>query len=253
MDKFLSSQSDSTVAARMTPWDKRALGFNTAEITELGVSGMEDGDQLLGALEDWCVEQSVHYLFGRVDASDRRCKSLLLARGFQFVETSLVVSRSGFSELPRIPHGMLPVLRPAVAADIPALRLIATKDFAHGRFLEDPAIELALATARTANWIESLVADGLAYTAEVNGQMVGFHAERVDPVSSSAELLLTGAASKYAVLALPLWVTALQSLAMRDVLQCSTLVSAANTGVLNLYARLDFQFNRTLLGFRKFL
>jgi hypothetical protein len=253
MNNFFLSQNDSKVAARMTPWDKKALGFNTAEITELGVFELDDGDWLLGATEDWCLGQSVRYLFGRIDASDRRCRTVLLARGYQFVETSLTISRSCFAKLPQIPSGMQPLLRPSVAADIPALRLIAANDFAHGRFLEDPAIELASAAERTANWIEDLVAGGLAYTAEMKGQIIGFHAEKVNPVSSSAELLLTGAASKYEVLALPLWVTALQSLAKRDVLECSTLISAANTGVLNLYARLDFQFNRALLGFRKFL
>ena len=56
-----------------------------------------------------------------------------------------------------------------------------------------------------------------------------------------------------AMLALPLWITALESLAAREVPHCTTLVSAANTGILNLYARLGFHFNSTLFGFRKFL
>ena len=55
------------------------------------------------------------------------------------------------------------------------------------------------------------------------------------------------------MLAMPLWVTALESLAARDIQRCTTLVSAANTGIINLYARLGFQFNTSLTGFRKFL
>lgn len=253
MSTFSLHHGGGQVAARLTPWDQRALGFKTAEITDLGADDSGDGDGLLAATEEWCSTQSVRYLFGRIDADDRLCRSLLLARGYQFVETSLAVSRSGFSNLPAVPKGMAPQLRPATSADIAALRIIAAKDFSHGRFLEDPAINLGCAADRTANWTEDLVNEGLAYVAETRGEIIGFHAERVRVESSSAELLLTGTACKYAVLALPLWVIALQSLAERDIQRCTTLISAANTGVLNLYARLGFQFNSTLLGFRKFL
>ena len=253
MSSFSLNEGASRVTARLTPWDKRALGFNTAEITEMSVLDPHGAARLLEAVEEWCADLSVRYIFGRVDATDRFSRSALLERGYQFVETSLMVSRTGFSLLPVVPKNMAPLLRKATSEDIAALRTIAIEDFFHGRFLEDPAIDRPCAAERTANWIEDLVREGLAHTAELRGQIIGFHAERVHVESSSAELLLTGAASRYAVLALPLWITALRSLAERDIRQCTTLISAANTGVLNLYARLGFQFNTTLLGFRKFL
>lgn len=241
------------IAARLTPWDERALGFVTAEVTALDIATVDQAGPLLAELEHWCAGQSVHYLFGRIDAASPVAKAALLQHGYQFVETSLTVSRSGFAHLPTVPRGMLPTLRPATAADIPELRRIAATDFAHGRFLEDPAIDPARAANRTANWVEDLVTGGLAQVAESRGRTIGFHAERVHPEQRSAELLLTGATAPYAMLALPLWVTALESLAARDIQQCTTLVSAANTGILNLYARLGFHFNSTLFGFRKFI
>lgn len=241
------------LAARLTPWDERALGFVTAEVTGFDIASVEQATALLTELEHWCVGQSVRYLFGRIDAMHVVAKTALLQHGYQFVETSLTVSRSGFAHLPAVPRGMLPVLRPATAADVAELRRIAATDFAHGRFLEDPAIDPVLAAGRTANWIEDLVNTGQAYVAESRGRTIGFHAERVDEERRSADLLLTGATGPYAMLALPLWITALEALAARDIQQCSTLVSAANTGILNLYARLGFHFNSTLSGFRKFL
>lgn len=241
------------IAARLTPWDERALGFVTAEVTCLEISSAEQAAPLLSELEQWCAEHSVHYLFGRIDATKAAAKSALLGQDYAFVETSLTVSRSGFANLPPVPRGMLPTLRPATAADVPELRRIAATDFAHGRFLEDPAIDPQRAALRTANWIEDLVSGGLAHVAESRGRIIGFHAERVATDKSNCELLLTGATGPYAMLALPLWITALESLAARGVPQCTTLVSAANTGILNLYARLGFHFNSTLLGFRKFL
>lgn len=250
----LSVQADGgVVEARLTPWDERALGFTTAEITRLDAATTDQAAALLDQTQAWARQQGVHYLFGRIDANAHALRAAVLGCGFQFVETSLTVSRSGMGQLPAVPRGMLPVLRPAVAADIPLLRSIAADDFGHGRFLEDPAIDPAHARLRTANWIEDLVNAQLVQTAESRGRIIGFHAERVFADEHRAELLLTGAAAPYAMLAMPLWVTALQSLATRDIQRCTTLVSAANTGIINLYARLGFQFNSSLNGFRKFL
>lgn len=241
------------LAARLTPWDERALGFVTAELTAMDVTSIADAGSLLEELEQWCASKSVRYLFGRIDASRSVSKAALLQRGYQLVETSLTVSRSGFAGLPTVPRGMRPTLRLATPTDITELRRIAANDFAHGRFLEDPAIDPERAAERTANWIEDLVNGGLAHVAESRGRTIGFHAERLNMEKRSAELLLTGVTAPYAMLALPLWITALDALAARDIQQCTTLVSAANTGVLNLYARLGFHFNNTLFGFRKFL
>ena len=241
------------LGARLTPWDERALGFATAEITGFEASSTAAALDLLEQAQGWAGEHRVRYLFGRVDANRSLLRAALLQAGFQFVETSLALSRSGMAGLPVVPRGMLPTLRPAIAADIPLLRRIAHDDFAHGRFLEDPAIDEAHARLRTANWIEDLVTAGLAYAAESRGRVIGFHAERLHPGEQRAELLLTGAAAPYAMLATPLWVTSLESLAAREIRYCTTLVSAANTGILNLYARLGFQFNSPLAGFRKFL
>lgn len=247
------SNSQGRIAARLTPWDERALGFVTAEVTALEINVIEQAGPLLAELEQWCATNTVHYLFGRVDATNTLARSALLHHGYHFIETSLTVSRSGFTNLPTVPRGMLPALRPALAEDVPELRRIAAIDFAHGRFLEDPAIDRKLAATRTANWIEDLVSGNLAYVAESRGRTIGFHAERIAPDKSNCELLLTGATTPFAMLALPLWITALESLGTRGIPQCTTLVSAANTGILNLYARLGFHFNSTLFGFRKFL
>lgn len=253
MTEFALQQNSSHLAARLTPWDERALGFVTAEITALHADDAATARRLLAHMQAWAGEQGVRYLFGRVDANGHLLRDALLEADFQFVETSLTVSRSGMGNLPPVPRGMLPILRPATTTDIPLLRQIAYDDFGHGRFLEDPAIDATRARQRTANWMEDLVNGGLTYVAESRGRVIGFHAERAHPSEHRAELLLTGAAASYSMLAMPLWVTALQSLAARDIQQCTTLVSAANTGILNLYARLGFQFNTTLTGFRKFL
>lgn len=238
---------------RRTPWDARALGFGTAEL--LALPEVEDAAarELLAQAEGWCRGQGVRYVIGRAPAAARGWRAALEAAGWACVECSLTLSRTGMGGLPEVPAAMRPTLRPATAADVPALRRIAHEDFAHGRLLEDPLVDVEAARTRTANWIEELAGDGLAWTAEARGRVIGFHAERVDAAAGEAELILTGAAASHAVLALPLWTVALEALAARGIGRCRTLVSAANTGVLNLYARLGFQFHDTLFGYRKLL
>lgn len=181
------------LSARLTAWDERALGFTTAEVTLLQIEDASQATALLAELEHWCATQSVHYLFGRIDATHAPAKAALLQHGYAFVETSLTVSRSGFANLPPVPRGMLPTLRAATNDDIATLRDIAATDFVHGRFLEDPAIDPQRAALRTANWIEDLVKGELAYVAESRGRTIGFHAERVAADNGNCDLLLTGA------------------------------------------------------------
>lgn len=241
------------VNVRLTPWDQRTFDFGTAEITTLHAHSAEQASQLLQQAETWARQNGVHYLFGRISADSRPSRLALESRGYAMVECSLTLSRDGFKGLPTVPTRMRPELRPARHDDLSTLQAIAREDFHHGRFLEDPAIDHELAVRRTINWISDLLDQGLLQTAESCGKVIGFHAERLTDQDQHADLILTGAAHRYAMLALPLWICALERLAERQVNRCSTLVSAANVGVVNLYARLGFRYDSTLFGYRKFL
>lgn len=249
----LGDATGASLGVRRTPWDERALGIATAEVVSFADAGGDAARALLAQLDAWCAGEGVRYVIARVAAADLHWRLALEQGGWANVECSLTLSRSGMGGLPAIPRAMRPTLRAATPDDLPTLRRIAHDDFAHGRLLEDPTVDPAAARRRTANWIEDLVHQGLAATAEVGGAIIGFHAERVDAAARSAELILTGTAGDRAMLALPLWTVALESLGARGIERCSTLVSAANIGVINLYARLGFQFHQTLFGYRKHL
>ncbi|PJK00091.1 hypothetical protein CO615_05365 [Lysobacteraceae bacterium NML75-0749] len=148
---------------------------------------------------------------------------------------------------------MRPTLRPATEDDLAVLQPIAYHDFHHGRFLEDPTIPVEHARKRSFYWVADLLQQGHLQAAESRGKIIGFHAERLDMEKRHADLILTGTCAAYAMLALPLWTTALSNLSERGIQHCSTLISTANTGVINLYARLGFHFDTALLGFRKYL
>lgn len=243
----------SHIDVRLTPWDQCVLGFGTAEFTSFHAGSSADARSLLAQAATWGRANNVSYLFGRVPGDARELRTALTATGYSMVECSLTLSRDGFDHLPVIPPRVRIDLRPAVREDLASLQVIANDDFHHGRFLEDPAIAHADAARRTANWVSDLLDLRLLRTALCSGRIVGFHSERVGASGKHADLLLTGVANRYAVLAMSLWVSVLQDLARRDVRGCSTLVSAANIGVVNLYAALGFRYNSTLFGYRKFL
>ena len=245
--------ADGSVDVRLTPWDERTLGMRTAEITRFSPTSAQNGTLLLEQAEAWCRAHAVRYLFGRFDSGLPHAKQAVLESGHAIVECSLTLSRRGFAGLPSVPARMSPTLREFSDSDLAELQRIATDDFFHGRFLEDPSIDPTQAARRTANWICELARQGQVYTAELNDRIIGFHAERVSADGRHANLILTGATARYAVLGLPLWVVALESLADRGVTSCSTLISAANTDIVNLYAKLGFHYDKTLFGFRKYL
>lgn len=243
---------DSKLEARLTPWDQRAFGFGTAEVTSVALEG-SSGENCLKALQQWCSEADVSYCFGRHDANDRVTRESLAREGYSTVELSLKLRREGFVGLPVVPKGMAVMLKASMPEDLGVIREIAFRDFHHGRFLEDPGVPEALARGRTRQWIDALHEQGLLQTGWSQGGIIGFHAERISDDGRSCDLILTGARQGREVLAMPLWIAALKSLESRGVERCSTLVSAANTGIINLYARLGFTFTQSLHGFRKHL
>ncbi len=238
---------------RLTPWDERAIGIRTAEVLRLEVETQDAGIAVLEKAEQWSKAEDAHYLFGRFNAESVATKSAVQACHHDIIECSLVLTRNGFDGLPTVPARMRPELREVTDGDMVEIEKIAHDDFRHGRFHEDPAIDPALAAKRNVNWIRDLARQGLARVGKSGKHVIGFHAERIDPSERHAELILTGTAARYAVLAMPLWIVALESLRDRGANSCSTLVSAANTGVVNLYAKLGFRYQSTLFGFRKFL
>lgn len=248
----ISLPSGESARIRLTPWDERAFGFPTSEILSISSSNFSQLPLLLAKVDQWNAAQGVRYCVSRIASSDHQLKAAMQGAGFYFAETSLTLSKTKLDQCdlnaitPRRVH-----LRPATVFDIQAVRSIAANDFKFGRFLEDPFLEAGLASSRHANWAEDLITQGLMQIAFTSSEIIGFHADRLDGDGKSADLILTGTTSKYAMLSLPLWVSALESLQKRQITNASTMISAANIGVVNLYRALDFRFDAAFLGFHK--
>ncbi len=235
---------------RLTPWDERSLGLRTAELVEFSAESAAAAAALMTQVQAWMVEHRIDYSFGRIDARDPHLKQVYQDHGYQFIETSLRMSRTRTAEWPRTPAVKL-VSRPPTPEDMQALAWIAVNDFHHGRFLEDPCLESEACRTRTVNWLRDLESAGQLRAMLLGHSVVGFAADTTDPESKTADLILYGVSSDYPMLAMPLWIDALNRLNEDGARRYQAIVSAANTGVMNLYSRLGFQVASTYYGFRK--
>lgn len=233
---------------RETPWDARALGRSTLDLVDCALAAetggaAADDDELFSRLDGF----GAGLVTARIAADRRVAAARFQAAGFRQVET---VYRLAFANLARFtPKSRLrPLpLRPARPADRPALIAQAADSFHYGRFAEDPAIAAEINKSRQIDWMEGLLAGrARVLVADFDGEPAAFMALTTE--GETAELVLAGTRPAAAALALPLWTAVLTLLREEGIRRVSTTISAANLGVVNLYASLGFRFEQALVG-----
>lgn len=242
-------QGNATARLRLTPWDQRSLGLRTAELLEITGTGNELSE-LWTHVDAWLLEHRIEYSFGRIATDAPQLKEALQNHGYHFIETSILLSRARTEEWPRVSKSLKLELGAPSPEDLDELRDIAFSDFHHGRFLEDPTIQPQLARARTSGWLDDLHERESLSSARLHGKNIGFVADTIN-ADGVADLILYGVSSSYPMLALPLWVAALQRLNDMGATRYQAMVSAANIPMLNLYLRLGFSVTSVHYGFRK--
>lgn len=248
MSWTLEGASGARLAIRPTPWDARALGRPTLDITEAALAGdadvTDDGD-VMAAFHGLCDQAAAGLVTCRLPAPRRAAIARLQALGFRYVET---VQTLRFPNLARFEPSCRPApLRPALPEDRHALLAQAAETFHFGRFAEDPAIPPEVNRRRQVDWMEGLLAGRAEVLATGSPPEPGaFMAFTV--TDGDADLVLGGTQPDRAVLALPFWTGVMLHLKERGIRRVDTVVSAANIGVANLYARLGFQLTGTLIG-----
>lgn len=245
------SHPSATLECRRTPWDERVFGFPCAEITAL--QGQDDTGLLavLSQFDAWAQHEGVRFAYGRFEPSGLN-KAVLHQSGFYFAEASYRIQHRKVQA--SAAHDRLirpgPTLEHATEADLPPMRDILAEDFEHGRIHEDPWVERAQAARRYRLWLDDLRQQGHEVHAyRLKDEVIGLHIQRGD--AKQVDLVLTGVKRSHALLGASLWAEAMKLNRLRGVQEVHTLISAANVPILNLYRRLDFQFDTLLLGYHK--
>ncbi|MGU9981119.1 GNAT family N-acetyltransferase [Phreatobacter sp. HK31-P] len=246
----LVGEGGAQMVLRDTPWDARALGRPTLDIVSLALAteqGIGTDDDLFQAFDDICREHRAGLITVRLSAERRVAVSRLQTAGFRYVETVLRLRYANLARFALPATGRAMALREARPEDAPALIEQAAGTFRYGRFAEDPAIDPEVNRRRQIDWMEGLLAGKARVLVSDVGEKPGaFLAFRVE--DGTAEFVLGGTRPEQAVLAHPFWSAVLGRLRQDGVRRVETVISAANLGVLNLYARLGFQAHETLIG-----
>ncbi len=238
------------IVLRETPWDARALGRPTLDVASFTLAseqGTGTDDELFREFDEACRDRSAGLVTARVPAARRIAAARFQAAGFRYVETVLRLRYANLARFAAPSAGRAIELREARPEDAPALIEQAAGTFHYGRFAEDPAIDPEVNRRRQIDWMEGLLAGKAnVLVADIGDRPGAFMAYRVE--EGAADLILGGTRAEQAVLAYPFWSAVLERLKQDGARRVETVISAANLGVMNLYARLGFQAHETLVG-----
>jgi hypothetical protein len=232
--------------AALVPWDSEIFGFPVASYRT--GAGEPPSLALRVQFRDWAAAHAVAVCSCAIPADDLRWKRLLPAADFQVVDFALRVTcnRLQASALPRTRVE----LRPAVPRDYPAIEAIAAGAFAHGRYHADPRFPANLANRRYVQWMRNALSSEAGrdrvFVAGEPGQVKAFY--HVSLEGESADLRLAAIApalqNTMTTLGFELYAAVLHLLGQSGIRRAYASVSAANTSVMNVFARLGFRFDR---------
>jgi hypothetical protein len=241
----LSMRSPEWGQVALLPWDEAIFGFRVAEF-RLGAAppGRDEAARFRAALEEFAAGSRAELISLRLDALSGPPVDTFCGAGFFPVDLSEAAfsARLRPESMPRPRFG----IRTAEPDDYPDILRIAGNAFRFGRYHTDPRFPRELADRRYVQWIRNALSSaepGVSiFVLGVRPQRLGFfHAVLSDGV---ADLRLAAADPESPVgLGLALYSETLFALQRLGARRFVTKVSAANMGVMNLYASVGFRFS----------
>ncbi len=157
------------------PWESELFGKQAGRLVSV-----EDGDEISACSYD--------FVYARVLAGEEEQVSRLVRRGFELVETALVLTRrDGRLATPR----EAPEVREATDAEVEEAAAIAHDAFHHSRFHRDPRIPDAVARRSRQSWVHNArhQGRGTVLVALADETVAGFLVHREAEGSSVLDLI----------------------------------------------------------------
>lgn len=239
---------------RYTPWDQRAFNLRTVELLNIDTT-----DAVLTEKELCEIERTTEasFIYGRVDSKDRAAIKLLTSLDYYNCETTLYVSLSRLQkyELPKIYAKRSLKLESIKEDDLELIAKRASESFLFSRFHEDPFLENEQCNKRIEFWVKDLFWDesveNFIYR-NGKGEITSFMFFRRTS-NISVELILGGSFAGYGLYSPHFWGSIISNFKSYGINKVSTVISAANLGVLSLYMSLGFTVSNTKFDFHKFI
>lgn len=234
----------------VVPWDSKIFGFAVAQIERIIVKNDGDPADAMRQLETWLDNNNVRLASCRL-ASHRLHESMLLeAHGFRFVE---MVYGPTLSPIPtQVCEYENLSISEAESTDLPEIEAIAASAFSTGRFLIDWRLDANASHKRYRSWVRTSFEDTRqkVLKATVADEFVGFFVveERSDR-SVYWHLTAVSPSCQGRGLGQALWRAMMERHRAAGLQRIATTISAHNTRVMNIYARLGFKFTAPQMTF----
>ena len=243
----------SSLTYRYNTWDQKAFGKKLSEIVQID-SDKKDLESLFKTYSDHCSENHIDISIVRIREEDRQKRKALEKEGFRMKEVSYNISASkkrlNSNQFYTSIQSRLTKFENEFTSSCNEKDLLnlSNEMFNHGRFVEDPDIELQLSHKRHNQWaLDLLNGKSEKIFLKRKGELIAFMFYREE--SNEVTLELGGVSGKYPHLVPTFWVHVLSCLSENA--KINTCISATNTGVLNLYINLGFKVTQALVGYHK--
>lgn len=244
-----------TTCLQEIPWETRNLGMRSFAVAK-NFSQYQDRAFLQEEINRKIEEFGPIFIQARISKTDMRVAILLESLGFYFVETALVPysvmkKNDALNEFLTDKRKFVPSryeLENLKLCEVDkndnavcgVVKGIAEESFSDDRFHLDPNCEEEIADRRYSYWVEDMLNDDSTAISvlQLSGKIIAFMARK------ECSLLLAGFSQQYLKSGLGdfLWLSVLEQMLSQGLTQTDTMISANNTAVLNLYARIGFKF-----------
>lgn len=252
--ELLSALAPDWGRVALLPWDQEIFGFAVADL-QLAPHALQVADlsAFREALEEFCARTQARLISTHAAGHDMALTARLMEARFFPVEFSLLATLS------RIDRALLQpprfALRKALPEDHAAICRIAGSAFRFGRYHTDPHFSRDLANARYVRWVQNALSgsdpNDLVFVLGQPGVVTGFmhavirgtHADlRLGAVDSRDGMEFVRETGSFA--GLTLYAETLRAVQEAGATRVSAKIAAGNTGVVNIFSTLGFQFSK---------
>lgn len=244
MKKITSKKSSSFLSYINTPWNEKSLGLKSNEIIDADYN--YDFDIVLESFEQECLKEKIDLSVFRT--VNKNLITHLEKRGYAKTEISLEVFKSFRKVNKFVTKNKIDILKKAKHFN-KEIKEFAYQDFHFGRFQEDYRISEEKSRKRNELWIDDLNEDASSHclVGLCKGNFVGFMYYKI--IDDHVNLILGGVKNNFAHLVQEFWKEVINQLILHR--SISTVISAANPQIINLYSNLGFTFKKSLIGLHK--
>lgn len=237
-------------------YESRNLGLDAFEVKSEDIIDISESAKLTAAIQREIGEYGKVFISARIPKDEFRAAMLLQQAGFYFVEMTIspyakLLKSRALSRFIEAPTEFVPkkyqshelIVNPINKTELSLkqrIQAIAQESFIDDRFHIDPNCPDAIADQRFAYWVDDLYRDSATvfYALNYDGELSGFLCRKDE------HLILAGFSEAHRNRGFGdfLWLSVMANMLDNGLKRAHTHISANNISVLNLYARLGYQF-----------